>query len=147
MVGFMELLKDFKASRHYQRKLKKVQENAMLNPENLSFQVQMGDLLAKLKRKKEAVIAYELAAQRFIQRNLFAHAIALEKIIFRLEPPKDDEERTKVLGRLYEQMLTYKEKAPKADETALPESETSRPTEKGWGDLRLKPRAIAPPVS
>ncbi len=146
MVRIMSFLEHFKASWYYQRRLKKVQEQALRHPENLSFQVQIGDLLVKLKRNKEAVGVYELAAQQCIQRNLFAHAIALKKIIFRLEPPKDDEERKKILGRLYEQMLIYKEKTPKADETALPESETSRPSEKGWGDLRLEPRAIAPPA-
>ena len=122
MVGFMNLLEDFKASCYYHRKLKKVQEKALLHPENLLFQVRMGDLLAKLKRKKEAVGAYELAAQQFIQKNLFAHAIALKKIIFRLEPSKDHEEKMNILNRLYEQMLILREKTSIAEEAAAPKT-------------------------
>jgi hypothetical protein len=63
-------------------------------------------LLAKLKRKKRP--SSELAW--FIQKNLFAHAIALKKIIFRLEPPRDDGEQKNLLDRLYDQMLIYREK-------------------------------------
>ena len=118
MVSIMDLLEKLKVSLYYQRRLKKVQERASLNPENLFIQVRMGDLLAKLKRKKEAVAVYELAAQQFIQKNLFAHAIALKKIIFRLEPPRDDGEQMNLLDRLYDQMLIYREKASIAEEAA-----------------------------
>jgi len=118
VVSIMDLLEKLKVSLYYQRRLKKVQERASLNPENLFIQVRMGDLLAKLKRKKEAVAVYELAAQQFIQKNLFAHAIALKKIIFRLEPPRDDGEQMNLLDRLYDQMLIYREKASIAEEAA-----------------------------
>ncbi len=118
MVSIMDLLEKLKVSLYYQKRLKKIQERASLNPENLFIQVRMGDLLAKLKKKKEAVFVYELAAEQFIQRNLFAHAIALKKIIFRLEPPRDDGEQMNLLDRLYNQMLIYREKASIAEEAA-----------------------------
>src|SRR5512134_3347387 len=118
MVGIIELLEEFKASWQYEKKLKRVQERALRHPENLLIQVRLADLLTKLRKKKEAVSLYELAAQQFIQRNLFAHAIALKKIIFRLEPPKDDGEKMTILARLYEQMLIYRETTSVAEEAA-----------------------------
>ena len=148
MAGIMELLEDFKASWYYEKRLKKVQEKALLHPENLHIQVRLADLLAKLK-KKEAVGIYELAAQQFLQKNLFAHAIAMKKIIFRLEPPKDDGEQMNILERLHEQMLVYREKTSTAEEAAPPQtpSPSSRPSEKKREGLQLDPRAIPQPVS
>lgn len=108
MLGIMELPGNFKASCYYQRKLKKVQEKALRHPGNLFIQVRVADLLTKLKKKKEAVGVYERAAEQFVQKNLFAHAIALKKIIFRLQPPKDDWEQMNLLHKLYEQMLIYR---------------------------------------
>jgi len=50
--------------------------------------------------------------------DLLAHAIALKKIIFRLEPPRDDGEQNNLLDRLYDQMLIYREKTSTAQEGA-----------------------------
>jgi len=149
MVGIMELLENFKASWYNEKRLEKVQEKALLQPENLFIQVRMGDLLAKLKKKKEAVSVYELVAQQFIQKNLFAHAIALKKIIFRLEPPKDDGEQMNALERLYEQMLVYREKTSIAEKATPPQAPapSSRPSEKKRGGLQLEPRAFSPSAS
>jgi hypothetical protein len=144
MVGIIDLLENFKASCYYQRRLKKVQEKALRHPENLFIQVRLGDLLTKLKKKKEAIGVYERAAEQFIQKNLFAHAIALKKIIFRLEPPKDDGEQMNLLDKLYEQMLIYSGKASIAEEPAdlQTASPPSRSSEKGRGELQLEPKAI-----
>ena len=130
MVGIMDFLEDFKASWYYEKRLKKIQEKALLHPENLFLQVRLADLLAKLKKKQEAVGVYELAAQQFIQKNLFAHAIALKKIIFRLEPPKDEGEQLNILDKLYEQKLVYREKTSIAEEATAPKtaSSSSRPS-------------------
>jgi hypothetical protein len=148
MVRVMDLLEGVKISLCYQRRLKKVQERASLNPENLFIQVRLGDLLAKLKKKKEAVAVYELAGQQFVQKNLFAQAIALQKIIFRLEPPKDDGEQMNILNRLYERMNVYRQNTSEAEEAAprQPESPRPRPSEKGREGLRLQPKAIPQPV-
>jgi hypothetical protein len=149
MIRIKDLLENLKTSLYYQRKLERAQERASLTPDNLFIQVRLGDLLAKLQKKKEAVAIYELAAQQFIQKNLFAHAIALKKIIFRLEPPADSGEQMEILNRLYEQMLVYREKTSKADEALAPPPESPRrqPVEKGRGGLRLEPRAIPDPVA
>ena len=149
MVGIMDFLENFKASWYYEKRLKQVQEKAFLYPENLFLQVRLGGLFAKLKKKQEAVGVYELAAQQFIQKNLFAHAIALKKIIFRLEPPKDEGEQMNILDTLYEQKLVYREKTSIAEEAAAPKtaSSSSRPSEKRRGGSQLEPKAIPQPVS
>ncbi len=121
MVGIMELVENFRASWYYERRLKKVQEKAFLHPENLFLQIRLADLFAKLKKKKEAISVYELAAEQFIQKNLFAHAIALKKIIFRLQPPRDDGEQMEILNRLYDQMLVYRVKTSIAEEAKAAE--------------------------
>lgn len=111
MLEIMSRLGDLKAAFQYKRKLEEIQEKASVNPENLFFQRRMGDFLARLKKKAEAIAVYEQTAQKFIQKNLFVHAIALKRIIFRLEPKRDDSEQKLVLARLHEQMLEYREKA------------------------------------
>ena len=147
MVGIMELLEDFKHFRCYEKRLKEVQDQARVQPENLFILVRMGDLLAKLKKKREAVRVYELAAHQFIQKNLFAHAIALKKIIFRLEPRKAEGEEMNALDRLYEQMLAYREKTSQAEKAQPPEAPSPRPSEKRKGELQLEPRAVPPSAS
>ncbi len=114
MLEIMTRLGGFRAAISYKRKLEEIQEKASVNPDNLLFQVRIGDFLAKLKKKTEAIAVYEQTAQKFIQKNLFAHAIALKKIIFRLEPMYDTEEQQLVLGRLYDQMLKYRERTSDA---------------------------------
>lgn len=149
MVSIMGLLEKIKASLYYQRKLIKFQERALLNPENLLIQVRMGDLLAKLKKTKEAAAVYELAAQQFIQKNLFAHAIALKKIIFRLQPPRDEGEQINILDRLYDQMLLYREKSSIAEEATPSQGPLppSRPSETRREGLHLEPRATSSSTS
>jgi len=139
-----DLLENVKASLCYQKKLKKLQERVSSAPDNLFVQVRLGDLLAKLKKKQEAVAVYEAAAEQFIQKNLFAHAIALKKIIFRLEPPRDGGEQMEILNRLNDQMLSYREKCSAAEEAApkAPEPPRPRPVEKERPGLRMQPQAI-----
>ena len=122
MLEIMNRLGDFKASFYYKRKLEEIQEKASVNPENLLFQVRIGDFLAKLKKRTEAIGVYEQTGQKFIQKNLFAHAIALKKIIFRLGPPGDNGEQALVLARLHEQMLELREKALIAGQESSPKA-------------------------
>ncbi len=149
MAGFMGLLENFKASWSYERRLKKVQENVLLHPENVLLQVRLADLLGKLKKKKEAIDTYELAAEQFIKKNLFAQAIALKKIIFRLQPPKDDGEQMEILERLYDQMLVYRVKSSMAEEAAPVQTPSARPQqqEAKRAGLQLEPKAIAASAS
>ena len=138
MVGIMDFLEDFRASWCYEKRLKEVQEKALLYPENLFLQVRLADLLAKLKKKQEAIGTYEHAAQQFIQNNLFAHAIALKKIIFRLEPSKDHGEKMNILNRLYEQMLNLREKTSGEEKETPADPVTVLPTLRK-GEWRITP--------
>ena len=119
MLEIMNRLEDFKTSFNSKRKLEEMREKASVNPENLLFQVRIGDFLARLKKKAEAIAVYEQTAQKFIQKNLFAHAIALKRIILPLGPPGDDGEKTLVLARLHEQMLEVREKTLEAKPETL----------------------------
>ncbi len=109
MLEIMNRLGDLKATFCYKRKLEEIQKKASVNPENLLYQVRIGDFLVKLKKRPEAVNVYEQTAQKFIQKNLFVHAIALRRIIFRLQPSGDNSEQKLVLARLYDQMLEHRE--------------------------------------
>ena len=122
MLEIMDRLGDLKATFCYKRKLEKIQEKASVNPDNLLFQVRIGDFLAKLKKKTEAIAVYEQTAQKFIQKNLFAHAIALKKIVFRLEPKHDNGQQKLVLARLYEQMLENRENTFRAEQGNSPKA-------------------------
>ena len=111
MFEIMKRSEDLRVTLCYKRKLEEIQEKALAHPENIFSQVRIGDFLAKLKKKAEAIAVYEQTVQKFIQKNLFVHAIALKRTIFRTKPGRDDAEQTLVLLRLYEQMLEYREKA------------------------------------
>ena len=52
------LLENFGFSSEYQKRLKKVEERALLEPDNLLIQVRRGDLSVILKRKKGLIIIY-----------------------------------------------------------------------------------------
>ena len=93
MINIMDRFEEFKKTLIYKRKLKNIEEKALSNPENFIFQVRIGDFLMRLRKRKEAIGIYERAAQRFIEKRHFAQAIALKKIIFRLEPPHDKAEQ------------------------------------------------------
>ena len=149
MIGIFELVESFKASWHYEKRFKEVQERALLKPDNLFIQVRLADLLAKLRKKKDAVGVYERVAQQFIQKNLFAHAIALKKIIFRLEPPKDAEEAMIVLQRLHEQKLTFRETTSIAEEQATYQTtpSSSPSSETTQGGLKLEPKVMCSSAS
>ena len=93
----------------HRKQLQKIRQRADRNPENLILQVRVGDLLAKMRREKEAVKVYEEAAQKFIRKDLFGHAIALKKLILRLNARRYREEE--VLPGLHQQMMEYRERA------------------------------------
>jgi len=145
----MDRLWGFKKAWYYRMSLKRIQEKASGNPENLIFQVRLGDFLAKLNKKKEAIEIYERAAQQFLQKNLYLHAIALQKIIMRTNPVRDNGEQSLMLAGLYEEMLKHNEKHWETGPGTPPENhpkaepESSRLSEKGGVVMRLEPRATA----
>ena len=119
MPTILNRLWEIKKNGGYKTRLERLQQKAAGNPQNLIFQVRMGDFLTKLNNTKEAIEVYERAAQEFIRKNLFAQAIGLKKIIFRMDPFRDAGDQAVVLGRLYEQMLASKPDAQKIEAEPL----------------------------
>jgi hypothetical protein len=71
------------------------------------------------KENKMPTIMNQLTAQEFIQKNLFSQAVALKKIIFRMDPSRDPGEKAVILDRLHEQMLETKTEDQKIDAKPL----------------------------
>ncbi len=106
-----DLLENVKIYRRCQARLKNFRRKSLRHPDDLLIKVRIGDSLAKLKKRKEAVAVYEETAMEFMEKNLFAHAIALKKVIFRLDPPKDERDREEILAGIYRRMQMYQEQA------------------------------------
>jgi CRP-like cAMP-binding protein len=83
---------------------------AELNPEDLQVQVLIGDLLRKVGREPESLIRYKYVLSKYITEGLFLQAIALGKLILKLDP--EDEETLQILKDLSsrkEDLLSNKE--------------------------------------
>jgi hypothetical protein len=119
MPTIMNHLWEFKRNWLYKTRLEKLQRKASINPQNLIFQVRIGEFLAKMNRTKEAIEVYERTAQEFIRKNLFAQAISLKKIIFRTDPFRNAGEQAVILDRLYIQMLDSQTEAQKIEAETL----------------------------
>jgi hypothetical protein len=66
MPTIKDRLRGLKENWFYKKRLERIQQEASANPQNLVFQVWLGDFLAKVNSTKEAVDVYERAAQEFI---------------------------------------------------------------------------------
>jgi ketopantoate reductase len=119
MPTIMNHLWELKRNWLYKTRLEKLQRKASMNPQNLIFQVRIGEFLAKMNRTKEAIEVYERTAQEFIRKNLFAQAISLKKIIFRTDPFRNAGEQAVILDRLYIQMLDSQTEAQKIEAETL----------------------------
>jgi cAMP-dependent protein kinase regulator len=83
---------------------------AEINPGDLQVQVQIGDLLRKVGREAESLIRYKYVLAEYIEKGLFLQAIALGKLILKIDP--EDEEALRVLKDLSsrkEDLLSQKE--------------------------------------
>ncbi len=94
--------------RRQKRKLLELQEKARQDPQNCQAQVRLGDLLIKMGNKKAAIEAYHLAAERFAQQGFMIEAVAISKIIMRLDPL--EREIPERVSRLYTEWETLKRK-------------------------------------
>jgi thioredoxin-like negative regulator of GroEL len=88
----MALNKLFWGFRHHAKNLRvknqlaELQRRAQKNPDNLNLQIRMADLFIKLGKKDEALEGYRQAAEKYAQKSFVSQAIALNKIILRLDP-------------------------------------------------------------
>jgi len=72
----------------YGKELKDLQQKAAKEPKNIRLRIRIADLLEKMGRRSEAVEAYRNASEEYARQGLLIQAIALNKIILRLDPSK-----------------------------------------------------------
>ena len=83
--GFRHNAKTVRVQNH----LAELQKKAKKKPDNLNLQIRMADLFIKLGKKDEALEVYRQAAEKYAQKNLVSQAMALNKIILRLDPSQE----------------------------------------------------------
>lgn len=64
--------------------------NTLLDGKDLRVRLKMADILARTGRKDDAVCEYLLVAESYAQNGFTAQAIAVNKVIIKLDPLKDD---------------------------------------------------------
>jgi len=69
-----------------EKELKKLQEKVEKEPQNVHLWVKIGDLLLKMERRPEAIDAYHQAAMQYSRSGHLIQAIAMDKLILRLDP-------------------------------------------------------------
>ena len=85
----------------YEKELKELRRKAAQDPRNLRLQIRIGDLLARMGRKAEAVTIYQNVSVQYAANGFLIQAIALNKLILRLDP--SEEGIYKSLAELYDQ--------------------------------------------
>ena len=70
----------------YEKELKDLQQKVAQEPKNLRLRVRIGDVLEKLGKRTEAIEAYRGAAEEYGRSGMLIQAIALNKILLRLDP-------------------------------------------------------------
>jgi len=74
------------SERKIKKELKKLSEKSAKDPQNFLLQIRIGDLHVKMGKKAEAVQTYRSLAEECARAGLFRQAMALYKIIIRLDP-------------------------------------------------------------
>jgi predicted Zn-dependent protease len=70
----------------FKRKLERLCEIIANKPENPQTVIRLGDLLLKSGKRDEAIEAYTKAAEKYAHKSLFKQAIAVNKVIMRVDP-------------------------------------------------------------
>lgn len=69
-----------------EKELKRLKEKLQDEPQNIHLRVKIGDLLLKMGYRQEAIDAYHQAAIQYSQNGQLIQAIAMDKLILRLDP-------------------------------------------------------------
>lgn len=85
MAGF---LSGFLFGGKYEKELKELRQKSDQDPKNLHLRVRMADLLEKMGRRSEAMEAYRSASEQYARNGFLIQAIAVNKVILRLDPGK-----------------------------------------------------------
>lgn len=83
MAGFLDSL--FSGGK-YEKELKDLQKKVTQEPKNFYLLVKIGDLLEKIGKRAEALEAYRNASGKYSQNGFLVQAIAVNKVILRLDP-------------------------------------------------------------
>jgi len=70
----------------YEKELKELQKKTTQDPKNIHLFVKIGDLLQRMGKRGEALEAYRKASDRYAQSGFLIQAIAVNKVILRLDP-------------------------------------------------------------
>jgi hypothetical protein len=115
------------------KRLNSLQEKARQNPQNCQVQVRLGDLLAKMGKKKAALEVYHTAAEKFAQQGFLVEATAMSKIVMRMDPLQKEIQQK--VSKLYGQWEALKE------EKGNPENKVE--TNQGFGeDIWLRKKKV-----
>lgn len=85
MAGFLSQL--FSGGKH-EKELKELRQKASQDPKNLRLRVRIGDVLEKMGRRAEALEIYGWASEQYARKGFLIQAIAVNKVILRLDPTK-----------------------------------------------------------
>lgn len=83
MAGFLDSL--FSGGK-YEKELKDLQKKVTQEPKNFYLLVKIGDLWEKIGKRAEALEAYRNASGKYSQNGFLVQAIAVNKVILRLDP-------------------------------------------------------------
>lgn len=89
---FGNIFRQYGKAKKLESELKSLEERGLKEPDNLSLQVRIGDLLAKAGMRERAIALYRSTAEKFAQKKQFSQAMALNKIVQRLEPSEKNKE-------------------------------------------------------
>ncbi|MGC8811684.1 MAG: hypothetical protein ACP5Q3_15695, partial [bacterium] len=73
-----------------EKDLAELQRKAAQEPNNYYLLVKIGDLLEKMGRRQEALKAYRQASEKYTQKGFLVQAIAVNKLILRLDPTQQE---------------------------------------------------------
>jgi len=83
MAGFLDSL--FSGGK-YEKELQDFRKKAVQDPKNFHLLVRIGNLLEKMGKRAEALGSYRNASEKYAQNGFLVQAIAVNKIILRLDP-------------------------------------------------------------
>ena len=72
----------------YEKELKDLEQKTAQEPKNLRLKVRVGDLQEKLGKRTEAISTYQEVAREYAKNGMLIQAIALNKLILRLDPTR-----------------------------------------------------------
>jgi len=107
MAGFLDSLL---FGGKYEKELKELEQKVAQDPKNLRLRVRIGDLLDKLGKRTKSIGVYQAAAEDYAKSGMLIQAIALHKLILRLDPTKSNIHRQ--LAELYAQWGKPAEEIP-----------------------------------